>query len=100
MTWPDRQSTARMHPLCLNIRITTEPPRVEGFEDSPLQLFILGNGVHTVDGGEDQRQGRGLIFIQFINDLFERLQIVARLKHDILLSIAQFIRYRLPCQLE
>ena len=28
LTWPDRQSTARMHPLCLNIWITTEPPRV------------------------------------------------------------------------
>lgn len=72
---PGRLSTARRRRFCLGGGRGTEAAGVEGLEDSSEELFVFGDGVHAIDGAEEQRQRGRLVFIQFVNHLFERLQI-------------------------
>jgi hypothetical protein len=53
----------------------TEAASVKQFEDCPEKLFIFRNGFHVVRAAEEERQGRGLVLVEFVDDLLEGFQI-------------------------
>ncbi len=52
------QNTASTHQFYLTISLITKSTSVECFENSSQKLLVLGNGVHIIDGAEEQRQRR------------------------------------------